>query len=55
MDFLQHLSTFVRIADVGSISEAARSLGLSVAMASRHLRALEEHLWQIGTPTRCIP
>ncbi len=44
VDFLQHLATFVRIADAGSISEAARSLGLSVAMASRHLRALEEHL-----------
>ena len=38
---LQHLDTFVRIADQGSISRAARSLGLSVAMASRHLRSLE--------------
>lgn len=41
MDLLQRLDTFVRIADQGSISRAARSLGLSVAMASRHLRALE--------------
>lgn len=41
MDMLQRLDTFVRIADQGSISRAARSLGLSVAMASRHLRALE--------------
>ena len=41
MDLLQHLDTFVRIADQGSISRAARSLGLSVAMASRHLRSLE--------------
>jgi DNA-binding transcriptional LysR family regulator len=41
MDLLQQLDTFVRIADQGSISRAARSLGLSVAMASRHLRSLE--------------
>jgi DNA-binding transcriptional LysR family regulator len=38
------MTTFVRIADAGSISHAARSLRISVAMASRHLRALEEHL-----------
>lgn len=38
------MTTFVRIADAGSISSAARSLGLSVAMASRHLRWLEEEL-----------
>jgi DNA-binding transcriptional LysR family regulator len=44
MDLLQHMATFVRIADAGSISKAARSLRLSVAMASRHLRGLEEHL-----------
>lgn len=44
MDLLQHMETFVRIADAGSISKAARTLRLSVAMASRHLRALEEDL-----------
>jgi DNA-binding transcriptional LysR family regulator len=44
MDLFQHITTFVRIADAGSISEAARSLRLSVAMASRHLGALEAHL-----------
>ena len=44
MDMLQHMKTFVRIADAGSISKAATSLRLSVAMASRHLRALEEDL-----------
>ncbi len=38
------LANFVRIADSGSISRAARSLRLSVPMASRHLRALEEDL-----------
>jgi DNA-binding transcriptional LysR family regulator len=44
MDLLQHMATFVRIADSASISRAARSLGLSVAMTSRHLRGLEDHL-----------
>lgn len=44
MDLLQHMETFVRIADAGSISSAARGLRLSVAMTSRHLRALEEEL-----------
>ena len=38
------MTTFVRIVDAGNISRAARSLGLSVAMASRHLRWLEEEL-----------
>jgi len=41
---LLQLTTFVRIADAGNISRAARSLGLSVPMASRHLRWLEEEL-----------
>ncbi|HEX2674004.1 MAG TPA: LysR family transcriptional regulator, partial [Polyangiaceae bacterium] len=43
----QQMTTFVRIVDAGNISRAARSLGLSVAMASRHLRWLEQEL---GTP-----
>src|SRR5580698_549937 len=43
----QQMTTFVRIADMGSITRAARSLGLSLPMASRHLRWLEEEL---GTP-----
>jgi DNA-binding transcriptional LysR family regulator len=42
MNLVQHLATFVRIADAGNISRAARSLGLSAPMASRHLRALEK-------------
>lgn len=41
MDLLDHLATFVRIADAGSISQAGRDLGLSVAMTSRRLKALE--------------
>jgi DNA-binding transcriptional LysR family regulator len=44
MDMFQHLKTFVRIAETQNISQAARNLNLSVAMASRHLGALEEHL-----------
>jgi len=44
MDLLQHMQTFVRIADAGSISKAAKGLRLSVAMTSRHLRALEDDL-----------
>jgi len=43
----QQMTTFVRIADMGSITRAARSLGLSLPMASRHLRWLEQEL---GTP-----
>ena len=44
MDLVSLLTTFVRIADSGSISSAARTLRLSVPMASRHLRALEKDL-----------
>ena len=35
MDLLQHLGTFVRIADAGSISSAARGLRLSVASSAQ--------------------
>src|SRR5258706_1011370 len=38
------MKTFVRIAESGSITRAARSLGPSLPMASRHLRWLEEEL-----------
>lgn len=44
MDLVSLLTTFVGIADSGSISSAARTLRLSVPMASRHLRALEKDL-----------
>ncbi len=40
----QQMTTFVRIAETGSITRAARSLGLSLPMASRHLRWLEDEL-----------
>ncbi len=44
MNLLDHLQTFVRIAEAKNISRAARSLGISTAMASRQLRALEQDL-----------
>jgi len=44
LDRLTLLSTFVRIAERGSISAAARDIGLSQASASRQLAELEERL-----------
>ncbi|WP_375566014.1 LysR family transcriptional regulator [Oceaniradius stylonematis] len=44
LDRLTLLETFVRIAERGSISAAARDLGLSQASASRQLADLEERL-----------
>lgn len=44
LDRLTLLDTFVRIAERGSISAAARDLGLSQASASRQLADLEERL-----------
>lgn len=44
VDFLRHAATFVRIAEAGSLSNAARTLSLSVAMVSRQLSALEREL-----------
>jgi len=44
LDRLTLLGTFVRIAERGSISAAARDLGLSQASASRQLADLEERL-----------
>src|SRR5882762_3528449 len=40
----EEMTTFVRIAEMGNITRAARSLGLSLPMASRHLRWLEQEL-----------
>ncbi|MGP1396521.1 MAG: LysR family transcriptional regulator [Inquilinaceae bacterium] len=44
LDRLTLLETFVRIADRGSITAAARDLGLSQASASRQLKELEDRL-----------
>ncbi|MGO2415381.1 MULTISPECIES: LysR family transcriptional regulator [Cobetia] len=41
---LEHLKLFVRLAAVNSISEAGEHLGLSPAVASAHLRKLEDNL-----------
>ncbi|WP_422365025.1 LysR family transcriptional regulator [Pelagibius sp.] len=44
VDTIQLLQTFTRIADAGSLSAAARSLGVSQASVSRQLSALERRL-----------
>jgi len=44
LDRLTLLETFARISDRGSISAAARDLGLSQASASRQLKELEDRL-----------
>lgn len=44
MDHLADLNLFLRVLDLGSISAAARSLDLSVAVASQRLKRLERGL-----------
>lgn len=44
MDRLGDLTLFLRVLDLGSISAAARSLDLSVAVASQRLKRLEQDL-----------
>lgn len=44
MDRIADLSLFLRVLDLGSISAAARSLDLSVAVASQRLKRLERDL-----------
>jgi DNA-binding transcriptional LysR family regulator len=44
MDRLATMETFVRVVESGSFAAAAERLGLSAAMASRHVQALEERL-----------
>jgi DNA-binding transcriptional LysR family regulator len=44
MDRWTEIELFVQVAELGSLSRAAESLGLSNAAASRHLAALEERL-----------
>jgi DNA-binding transcriptional LysR family regulator len=46
MDRVDALTLFVKAADAGSLSGAARALGLSLASVSRHMTALEE---KVGT------
>lgn len=44
MDHLKVLATFVQIAKAGSLASAARDLDISPALASSHLKQLEDHL-----------
>ena len=44
MDRFAHLQTFVAVAEAESFTVAAESLGLSRAMASKHVQTLEDHL-----------
>lgn len=44
MDRWTEIELFVQVAEMGSLSRAAETLGLSNAAASRHLAALEERL-----------
>lgn len=44
MDRMKTMATFVKIARAASLSEAARTLGITRALASNHLRQLEDHL-----------
>ncbi|MEZ5664405.1 MAG: LysR family transcriptional regulator [Burkholderiaceae bacterium] len=44
MDRLAELELLVKVADCGSLTQAAEALGLSKPAASRHLAALEERL-----------
>ena len=59
LDRLTLLETFVRIADAGSISAAARDLGLSQPSASRQLAELESRLntqlIRRTTPSMALP
>ncbi len=51
LDRLTSLQVLVRVADLGSLSAAARDLGMSQAMASKHVAALEQRL-QVPLLTR---
>jgi DNA-binding transcriptional LysR family regulator len=44
LDRLQSMAVFVRVAELGSFSTAARQLGLSKSAVSKHVTALEERL-----------
>src|SRR5580692_6396712 len=44
MDRLESLTLFVTAVDAGSLSAAARRLGLSASMAGKHVSRLEAHL-----------
>ena len=47
MNLFQSMRAFVKIADKGSLSAAAKALAISPAMVGKHLHALEEHLGEV--------
>lgn len=51
LDRFTSMQVLVRVADLGSLSAAARDLGMSQAMASKHVAALEQRL-QVPLLTR---
>ena len=71
MDTLLSLKIFAQIVESGSFTRAAECLGISTAMASKHLSHLEKHLgirlmqrntskswrneWPTRTPTSLTP
>jgi DNA-binding transcriptional LysR family regulator len=44
LDRIQSMEVFVKVAQAGSLSAAAQTLGFSKSTVSKHLSALEEHL-----------
>ena len=51
LDRLTSMEVLVKVADLGNLSAAARDLGMSQAMASKHIAALEQRL-QVPLLTR---
>ena len=54
MDRLDAMTAFVKVAEAGSFSAAARALGISLASVSRQVAALEQHLGR-GVEMLLIP
>lgn len=59
MDRVTSMRVFVHAASSGSLSAAARHLGISPAMATKHVNALESRLgvvrvWPVLHTTACI-
>ena len=53
-DSLQQMSIFAKVVSSGSLSAAARELGLSPAVVSRSLSALEARLVHGVTSFNCV-
>jgi DNA-binding transcriptional LysR family regulator len=50
------MTVFVRVVESGSFTSAARHIGMSPAMVSTHIRALEKYLGVrlLNRTTRCV-